>query len=207
MAKIIPGVIVIDSGKIRRRRHSEIGRDTASTPSNRSNAIALQMLLYVSTPISYSYFLINSSSYPAVYIVTVFPLSVVRWMAFTGITVPFPATCVASVLFSSSGLLNVILFSLTRPGLVPNRANRFGFDPDNTRLPITSVVSYPPVHVQSRSNNSHSGPESPPRVYRNELDDWKHGISTDSRGEIIPFEMTTHSPITPPSPSPRHYAI
>ena len=49
------------------------------------------------------------------------PVAIVRWMAFNRIRVPFPATVFASVLFASSGVLNVILYSATRPKLIPHR--------------------------------------------------------------------------------------
>jgi len=42
-------------------------------------------------------------------------------MSFNNDRVPFAATAFASVLFSSSGVLNVILYMATRPKLLPNR--------------------------------------------------------------------------------------
>ncbi len=53
---------------------------------------------------------------------TVLPTSVVRWIAFTGGSVPYPATVFSDTLFASSGLLNVLLFSVTRPSLIPKRS-------------------------------------------------------------------------------------
>jgi len=109
IALVIKGIIVIDSGvKIRIRRDSDgpalesFATSTGRSESIRSNAIAMQMLFY-----------------PAVYIVTVFPIAIVRWMVFSGKTVPFAATAFSSVLFSLSGLFNVMLFKLTRPKLMP----------------------------------------------------------------------------------------
>ncbi|KAF8913599.1 hypothetical protein CPB85DRAFT_1375615 [Mucidula mucida] len=104
IALVIKGYILVDAGRIRRRRRSDPNLDALSASMSRSSAIAMQMMFY-----------------PAVYLIAVFPMSAVRWLAFSGVEVPFAATAVASVLFSSSGLLNVLLFSLTRPGLVPNR--------------------------------------------------------------------------------------
>jgi hypothetical protein len=42
-------------------------------------------------------------------------------MTFNGTNVPFGATVFATIAFSSSGVLNVILFTLTRPKLLPSR--------------------------------------------------------------------------------------
>ncbi|KAK0484030.1 hypothetical protein IW261DRAFT_1417745 [Armillaria novae-zelandiae] len=114
----VHGILLVDGFKIRLRRRS----DASSVNSDfgvkigmnhsvqRSNAIAMQMLFY-----------------PAVYLVAIFPMSLVRWLSFFGVKVPFIATAIASILFSSSGILNVTLFTLTRPGLVPNRG------PSNSR--------------------------------------------------------------------------
>lgn len=60
------------------------------------------------------------------YTITVLPIAVVRWSAFSSNNVPFAATIVADVLFASSGLLNVILFAITRPALLPSRDRRTG---------------------------------------------------------------------------------
>lgn len=52
----------------------------------------------------------------------VLPIAVARWSTFTGRTdVPFWATVLADIIFASSGLFNVILFTVTRPMLVPHR--------------------------------------------------------------------------------------
>ncbi|KAG5646751.1 hypothetical protein DXG03_002433 [Asterophora parasitica] len=56
--------------------------------------------------------------YPAVYIFCVFPVGLVRWLTFSGHYVPSAATIFASVVFSLSGILNTILYALTRPELV-----------------------------------------------------------------------------------------
>ncbi|KII93803.1 hypothetical protein PLICRDRAFT_171510 [Plicaturopsis crispa FD-325 SS-3] len=59
--------------------------------------------------------------YPAVYIITVLPIAVARFMHFGGHGVPFPATAFSDILYVSSGILDVILFSFTRPTLLPDR--------------------------------------------------------------------------------------
>jgi len=63
--------------------------------------------------------------YPIVYFITVFPIAVVRWTSFSRPepwdAIPFAATAFAAILFSLSGFFNVVLFTLTRPGLIPSR--------------------------------------------------------------------------------------
>ncbi len=55
----------------------------------------------------------------------VFPVSLVRWLSFgntddnDGKGVPPGATIFASILFSLSGLLNAILYKVTRPEILP----------------------------------------------------------------------------------------
>ncbi|KAI0247661.1 hypothetical protein BJV78DRAFT_1243822 [Lactifluus subvellereus] len=58
--------------------------------------------------------------YPLVYIVTVLPLSIARYRDFAHHRVPFAATISVDAIYLSSGLLNVILFSTTRPFLLPH---------------------------------------------------------------------------------------
>jgi len=75
--------------------------------------------------------------YPAVYIFTVLPITVVRFIIFHNPNshVPFVAIVFASMLFSSSGLLNVILFALTRPKLLRVREHP---TPTPIRLDLTT---------------------------------------------------------------------
>ncbi|KAI0247658.1 hypothetical protein BJV78DRAFT_901876 [Lactifluus subvellereus] len=58
--------------------------------------------------------------YPLVYILTVLPLSIARYNAFAHHRVPFAVTIFVDTIYLSSGLLNVILFSTTRPFLLPH---------------------------------------------------------------------------------------
>ncbi|KAF9008169.1 hypothetical protein BDZ89DRAFT_549145 [Hymenopellis radicata] len=185
IALVIKGYILVDAGRIRRRRRSDPNLDAMSASMSRSSAIAMQMLFY-----------------PAVYLIAVFPMSVVRWLAFSGVEVPFAATAVASVLFSSSGLLNVLLFSLTRPGLVPNRnpISTYAHEMDNG-----SRFSYHCQCCQRRNSgpslpSSVVSPRSPDHVYDG-LGDWKHYPVTNSRGEVVTLSV----PHSPPS-SPRSNA-
>ncbi|KAK0211075.1 hypothetical protein DFS33DRAFT_1238722, partial [Desarmillaria ectypa] len=107
IALMIRGLIVVSGHKISFRHRSAIVETfhLVNNPTARKTKnLATQMLFY-----------------PAVYIITVTPVSVVRWLEFGGTRVPFSATAFASVCFSCSGLFNVILFSATRPGIVPIR--------------------------------------------------------------------------------------
>ena len=52
---------------------------------------------------------------------TVLPIAIVRFRAFRGDHVPIAATVFADVIFSLSGLFNAILYSFTRPSLLPRR--------------------------------------------------------------------------------------
>jgi len=57
--------------------------------------------------------------YPAVYIICIFPISIVRWLRFqSNIQVSDGATITAAIIFASSGMLNVILYLTTRPNLI-----------------------------------------------------------------------------------------
>ena len=82
---------------------------------------------------------------------SVIPLSIARWMTFSGKNIPFAVTVFGSVLFYSSGQFNVILFRLTRPKLIPSRARNnsqsvsFSFTVENGtgRRMVTEPVQVP----------------------------------------------------------------
>ncbi|KII93802.1 hypothetical protein PLICRDRAFT_171509 [Plicaturopsis crispa FD-325 SS-3] len=123
LALVTNDLVILDDGKFRITTHTErLARRGAAKPTRAS--IARQMLYY-----------------PAVYLVTVIPISVARFTEFGGYKVPFAATAFADVLFASSGVLNVILFVLTRPTLLPDRA------PDNRLIapwrPSLSSIARP----------------------------------------------------------------
>ncbi|CAL1695298.1 unnamed protein product [Somion occarium] len=105
IALVLKGVIAVSGGRLRvlhrreRRRLSEVLHTKEAT-----DHVAIKMLFY-----------------PAVYTCTVLPIAIVRWRAFLGHCVPWAATVVADVIFASSGLLNVLLFTITRPNLLPRR--------------------------------------------------------------------------------------
>ena len=107
-------------------------------------------------------------------------MAIVRWMAFNHHPVPFAATAFASVLFSSSGVLNVILYSVTRPKLIPNR--------DTTVLMYSSSSDWQKQTLSRR-------PESPQVGYWEELP--RVRLETPGISQVID--------ITPPRPPARHF--
>ncbi|KAH9172723.1 hypothetical protein EDB89DRAFT_2164381 [Lactarius sanguifluus] len=58
--------------------------------------------------------------YPLVYVFNVLPLSAVRYSISAHRDVPFGVIVLADVVYLSSGILNVLLFSVTRPFLLPH---------------------------------------------------------------------------------------
>ncbi|KIM86585.1 hypothetical protein PILCRDRAFT_815818 [Piloderma croceum F 1598] len=111
LALILKGFIVVKRGSIRfTTSEDRVKRQFTSSHSTSrrldSNSVAMKLLFY-----------------PAVYIITVLPISIVRFITFFNANayVPFTATAFADILFASSGLLNVILFALTRPKVLPSR--------------------------------------------------------------------------------------
>ena len=67
----------------------------------------------------------------------VLPIAVTRWLGFDSkgcSRVPWAATVFADLVFASSGLLNVILFTVTRPNLRPHRDV-----PERTSLMMTPL--------------------------------------------------------------------
>ena len=60
-------------------------------------------------------------SYPAIYIITVLPVAAVRFRQFHSQNVSAASTVFCDILFSLSGFFNVLLFSVTRPALMPHR--------------------------------------------------------------------------------------
>ncbi|KZT36060.1 hypothetical protein SISSUDRAFT_1130654 [Sistotremastrum suecicum HHB10207 ss-3] len=83
---------------------TEIDRETKERESS-MNRVAFQMSLY-----------------PVIYLITITPLSISRFMEFANPNnpPPFIFTAFSACLFYSSGIFNALLFSLTRPALIPN---------------------------------------------------------------------------------------
>ncbi|KAI0303462.1 hypothetical protein B0F90DRAFT_1375402 [Multifurca ochricompacta] len=58
--------------------------------------------------------------YPLVYMANILPLSVVRYSTFAHQHVPFGVVIFVDIIYLSSGFLNVALFAVTRPFLLPH---------------------------------------------------------------------------------------
>ncbi|KAK0441924.1 hypothetical protein EV421DRAFT_1904510 [Armillaria borealis] len=171
---VLKGILLVDGYKIRLRRRSDASDVNSdidekigmSHSVQRSNAIAMQMLFY-----------------PAVYLVAIFPMSLVRWLSFYKIPVPFIATAFASILFSSSGILNVTLFTLTRPGLVLNRG------PSNSQRSCEYHGSIPSPGAQSGYRHP---PVSPRTLAEDNIEEegWKCCSHTEPGGvEVITLDI------------------
>jgi len=106
LALVIKGVIVVERFRVRfptRDEQTMRSRVSDHRSGSEQTNIGLQLLYY-----------------PVVYTITVTPIAIARFMAFSGYNVPFAATAFADCLFSSSGFFNVILFKITRPKLIPS---------------------------------------------------------------------------------------
>jgi hypothetical protein len=68
----------------------------------------------------------------------VLPIAIVRWTEFSRDDIPFSATVFADIVYLSSGLFNVILYSLTRPFLLPQRRARGRMAEDTVALSLSS---------------------------------------------------------------------
>ncbi|KZT38481.1 hypothetical protein SISSUDRAFT_733376 [Sistotremastrum suecicum HHB10207 ss-3] len=95
-----------------RRRNINKGADTIVSERERSmKKIAFEMVLY-----------------PVIYMIAIVPSSIVRFIQFTQLQdPPFYASDIASIAFASSGILNVLLFSFTRPSLLRRRETMTGY--------------------------------------------------------------------------------
>jgi len=81
-------------------------------------------------------------SYPLVYILSILPLSIARYSSFAHHYVSFAVLCFVDIIYLSLGLLNVLLFSFTRPYLLPHDQPI----PDATsesRPSITGISTFP----------------------------------------------------------------
>jgi hypothetical protein len=110
LALVVKGFVIIEGSKVRIATGEDRVRQSSTSRSGSgkdvTSTVAISLLFY-----------------PAVYIITVLPIAVVRWIPFSNpdAYVPFGATAFAGVLFGLSGLFNVILFAFTRPHLLPSR--------------------------------------------------------------------------------------
>lgn len=122
LALVVKRIVSIDGYRIR-WASSEIRSITpsdGSDPRQRGDegAIALRMLFY-----------------PAVYIITVLPITAARFTEFHTDKVPWGVTAWADTLLLLSGVFNTILYTLTRPKLLPRRRR------SPSRVVLTSTSS------------------------------------------------------------------
>ncbi|KAJ4484835.1 hypothetical protein C8J55DRAFT_30014 [Lentinula edodes] len=154
MALVVKGILVVDGRRFRFvgwkghgfqngiRMLSNIDKLTGADRVQ-ANDIAMRMLFY-----------------PLIYLAGIVPITVVRFMAFAGSSVPFSATAFASITFSSSGVFNVVLFAMTRPKLLPHRVERvpprhFSF---SVGLGPPPPIPHSPSRYTHSSIDSHDGP-------------------------------------------------
>lgn len=140
LALVVKRIIRVDGYKIR-FSSPEIRSVTPSDGSDtrrRGNegAIALRMLFY-----------------PAVYIVTVLPITAARFTQFHTQKVPWGVTAWADTLLLLSGFFNAILYTLTRPKLLPHRRHR-----SPSRVVLTSTGSSQQFGRNSRFQNQKHHP-------------------------------------------------
>ncbi|KAF8894349.1 hypothetical protein CPB84DRAFT_1682661 [Gymnopilus junonius] len=103
---VMRGWIIVDNGVYWYKNYTAKLRDSRMGPieteeDRTAKAIANMMLFY-----------------PAVYIITVLPNSISRWLSFSGSKPPYQFTLFANTVFALSGMFNAILFFATRPELV-----------------------------------------------------------------------------------------
>ncbi|KAI0274738.1 hypothetical protein BC834DRAFT_839809 [Gloeopeniophorella convolvens] len=100
----------------------------------------------------------NMLSYPILYIITVLPLTAARYESFAGKHTPFGVTIFADGLYLASGLFNVLLYTYTRPFLLPHGndsledqsiAIHSEFAPSQSDLPGSTILG--DVHALNSS--------------------------------------------------------
>lgn len=133
---VLRGNLVLDGWQLRRPQTLS---DRAIL--NKSNRLALKMLMYaLLSPSVWSGLSNHSSQIPSdIHLICthghlvvlfiaqaaqVLPIAVARWTEFDHSDIPFAATVVCDMIYMSSGLINVIVYALTRPFLLPHRENR-----------------------------------------------------------------------------------
>ncbi|KAL4241711.1 hypothetical protein ABKN59_000865 [Abortiporus biennis] len=106
IALVLKGVIVVSGFRVSIVKRKDRVRLSEISGKDSNAYLATKMLCY-----------------PAIYTITVLPIAIVRWSAFYGHCTPWAATVISDIIFACSGLLNVLLFTITRPTLVPRRQN------------------------------------------------------------------------------------
>lgn len=77
--------------------------------------------------------------YPVAYTLTILPITVSRWVEFSGATVPFEARIFSAVVFMLSGLINTVLFIATRRVLPPIKLRRKSMSGNSNPQPGISI--------------------------------------------------------------------
>ncbi|KLO07591.1 hypothetical protein SCHPADRAFT_945165 [Schizopora paradoxa] len=207
LALVIKGKLSIEGRRIRfRLRDSDKAeiRNSIVQAGRGADAIAMQMLLWVLFLILCLYTrLLLTNSYPLIYTITVLPIAIVRFKAFRGGHIPFGATVLADAIFSFSGLFNVILFSLTRPSLLPRRDSQMRALTLSARSRHSQTdASRPTVTVRSVASISSSRGEVLPDDSELNLDgDWGLTSVRSSRVAEKEGRLTitfTNPPLLPP---------
>lgn len=178
LALVIKGVVTVNGYKMRITRKMDkidVRSGSVTQASKGIDAIAMQMLFY-----------------PLIYTVTVLPIAIVRFRAFHAQHVPFAATVFADVLFSLSGLFNVILFAFTRPSLLPRRESQL--------LPHSmsfSLRSRPTDDLQSFSGGRFPTISFSPRSRMNALHDESRDDNEWNHTDIQVEEIEKEDHLTP----------
>ncbi|KAG0708745.1 hypothetical protein DFH29DRAFT_888819 [Suillus ampliporus] len=136
LALVVKRIIIIDGNRIRIRWVSADARSVSASdgsdprPPRDEGTIALRMLFY-----------------PAVYIITVLPITAARFTEFHSNDVPWAVTAWADTLLLLSGFFNTILYTLTRPKLLPHSRR------SRSRVVISSMGSTQHVGRINRFQN------------------------------------------------------
>ncbi|KAH9954036.1 hypothetical protein BC827DRAFT_1245247 [Russula dissimulans] len=96
--------------------------------------------------------------YPLIYTLTILPLSIARYLYFSHHHVPFGATVVVDTIYLATGLFNVLLFSFTRPFLLPRR---------DLPSPLISLEPYnePEPELEPEVQDDNTVPPAAPRQH------------------------------------------
>ena len=141
--------------------------------------------------------------YPLVYIIVLLPLSIGRVMQFANKNPSLKATYVVCAIFDCQGLVNAILYTCTRKGIIPwdaiirrfkrNSTSR-GSDRctaiSRTVVPVSSIGTLDQSKYLSEHSDSASYVDIPSRFDNAALEDDKfvdEQISTESLGQKVTF--------------------
>ncbi|KAF9526925.1 hypothetical protein CPB83DRAFT_895778 [Crepidotus variabilis] len=127
--------------------------------------------------------------FPAVYIFTILPNSLARWLTTAGHDIPSEFILFGNTVFGSSGFLNFILFLLTRPAIVIGETITVEHVPN---LPLHS----PSISKHSYSDTSHMG----------QLPDFSQGEQREQRQSSHLSDGDVHQP-SPTAESPFMYHL